>query len=294
MAMTKFILILQLFVLFLMSSCSNVLVYYPEKTTYNHPRDYDINYENFYMVTEDDVALHGWWLTPKEKEGIGTVIHFHSSEKNISFHLNDSRRLVEQGFNVLLFDYRGFGHSDGYPHKSGLKKDGVAAIDFLINREEVDINKIIIFAQAEGAPVALAALEAHGLKPACVVFDNPLYNYEKITEDTIGGLPLGKLVSWPASLLASLDDYSPSKSIRGIYGVPVLICHSENNPVISSEHSLSLYKNAFEPKRLYLTHDGGHLNILKNVQHCQEVVMFMQSCLTQVPATLTQQESPQE
>ena len=53
--MTKFILILQLFILFLMSSCSNILVYYPEKTTYNHPRDYDINYE---VKDSNDNVVH--------------------------------------------------------------------------------------------------------------------------------------------------------------------------------------------------------------------------------------------
>ena len=138
----KLLFIAQLLLMLLMASCSNIIVYYPEKISYDHPRDYDINFENIFLKTSDGVAIHAWWLTPKEMPGKATILYFHSSEKNISFHLNDSRRLVEQGFNVLTFDYRGFGHSDGYPHKSGLMKDGVAAIDYLYDREDIDLNKI--------------------------------------------------------------------------------------------------------------------------------------------------------
>jgi uncharacterized protein len=258
----------------LFSSC-NVLVYYPEKTTYFHPRDYDMNFETVFLHASDGVAVHAWWLKTKVEEPIATVLHFHASDKNISYHLDYSRRLVDKGFNVLVFDYRGFGHSDGIPNKWGLAKDGIAAIDFVLDRSDVDPSKIIVFAQAEGVPVALSALEGHGLKPACIVFESPLYTYQKVTEDTIGDLPMGKLVSWPISLTAGLHDYNPARSLKSIYGTPILICHSENDQVIKSEHALSLYKDATQPKTLYLMPGGGHLALLKYPEGLEMVTSFM-------------------
>ncbi|MCM8532791.1 MAG: alpha/beta hydrolase [Lentisphaeraceae bacterium] len=269
--------ILQLLIitsLVLLTSC-NVLVYHPEKTSYDHPRDYDINYENIFIRTSDNVALHAWWLSPIEQDAKGTIIHFHSSEKNISYHLNDSRRFVEQGYNVLLFDYRGFGHSDGIPNKWGLTKDGLAAINYIVNRDDVDNSKIVIFAQAEGAPIALSALNQYDIKPTCIIFDNPLFTYRKIAEETVEKIPIGKALGLPSYLAASLHDYQPDKDLKATWGVPLLICHSENNDTISSEHSLSIYKNATEPKTLYLTKGAGHLNLLQNKKHFSKITSFI-------------------
>ncbi|MCM8537516.1 MAG: alpha/beta hydrolase [Lentisphaeraceae bacterium] len=266
--------LLMLSALALLTSC-NVLVYHPEKTSYSHPRDFEINYENLFIRTSDNVALHAWWLTPKEGEAKATIIHFHSSEKNISYHLKDSHRFVEQGYNVLLFDYRGFGHSDGIPNKWGLTKDGLAAIDYIINRDDIDNSKLVIFAQAEGAPVALSALDQYDIKPSCIILDNPLFTYRKIAEETVEKVPVGKVLGFPSYLAASFHDYNPDRDLKSTWGIPLLVCHSERNDTISSEHALAIYKNATQPKTLYLTRGAGHLNLLQNKKHFSKITSFI-------------------
>ena len=83
--------------------------------------------ENVFFKTSDGLALHGWFL--KARDARGTVLVLHGNAENISTHASGVLWLVPEGFNVFIFDYRGYGRSEGRPTVAGVHKDADAALE---------------------------------------------------------------------------------------------------------------------------------------------------------------------
>ncbi|MGD8784595.1 MAG: alpha/beta hydrolase, partial [Thioalkalispiraceae bacterium] len=101
------------------------MIFYPYTHLTSTPDDWGIRYEEVLLRTSDDVQLHGWYLPSKSSEQV--VLFFHGNAGNIS-HRGESLRIFhELDFNVLIFDYRGYGQSQGESSEHGLYLDAMAA-----------------------------------------------------------------------------------------------------------------------------------------------------------------------
>ena len=98
------------------------------------------------------MILHGWYI-PGVNEL--TLLWFHGNAGNIGNRLGNIKELHQNvGANIFIFDYRGYGRSQGTPSEEGTYVDGDAAIAYLSSRSDNNPSKIIFFGRSLGAAVA--------------------------------------------------------------------------------------------------------------------------------------------
>lgn len=118
------------------------LFYHPDSTIYYTPAQLNLRHEDVRFVARDGVRLHGWWLPALTPRPLGTIVHFHGNAANISNHILAAYWLPAAGYHVFMFDYRGYGQSEGSPTRRGTIADGHAALDYVLSRPEVDRERL--------------------------------------------------------------------------------------------------------------------------------------------------------
>ena len=196
------------------------------------------------LWSEPGVQLHGWFF-PHSKP-VATLLFCHGNAGNISHRLENAYHLLRTGFQVLLFDYRGYGHSSGEPSEEGLYTDAAAAWAHLAQREDTVGAPRIIFGRSLGGAVAVelaTRVGADGL----------------IIESTFTSIrTLARLVfSFP---LPGLPIKYDSLSKIGRVTMPLLAIHGKRDELIPFADGELLFEAAPEPKTWYPIPGAGHNN----------------------------------
>lgn len=256
--MKKFLGIFIVFIVgvMILTACAQKAFYYPDHEDYGSPTQSGLPYEEVWFHSADGTKLHGWFVPAKgvdsPRNALGTVVHFHGNAQNLSAHWHGIKWLPEQGFNVFLFDYRGYGKSENQsPNQQGLFDDSNAALNYVRQRADVDKNKLLIFGQSLGGTNAIAVVGAGnraGVK--AVAIEATFSSYSDIANDKISG----------AGILLR-NQYSAKNHVANIAPIPLLLLHGTNDGVIAHRHSQILFDLAHEPKHLILIEKGGHLNL---------------------------------
>jgi fermentation-respiration switch protein FrsA (DUF1100 family) len=219
-------------------------VYHPSRTLIATGAELGLPFENVFFETSDGVKLNGWFfpaLTNSTKSSV-TILICHGNAGNISHRLELCRILLDGGVNVFVYDYRGYGLSQGRPSEAGTYKDAQAALEWLKKR---GFNQVVGFGESLGGGVA-----------AELCLREPMSGL--VLQSTFTSVPdIGaELFPWlPVRLLASIKYETRTKlpSIR----VPVLVMHSRDDELIEFHHGEKLFAAANEPK-LFWELKGGH------------------------------------
>lgn len=273
----------------LLAGCDN-LFYYPSRNSFIDPVSIGLPYKDVSFNSLDGTRLHGWFFAPKGgTDGAkATVIHFHGNAENISTHFQAVAWLAREGFNVFVFDYRGYGQSDGEPNKDGIQDDAVAAVRWVRGRPDVDPDRLIFFGQSLGAAIAVhlaAGPEGTGLR--VVVLESGFSSYRAITREKLAASFLTWPFQWPLSLLVS-DRDRPRDDIAKIAPVPVLIIHGTADPVVPYHHAEVLYAAAREPKTLWTIPGAGHTSAFGRYGEIYRprLLAFLNQQLADAPETI--------
>ncbi|BAU58796.2 hydrolases of the alpha/beta superfamily [Halorhodospira halochloris] len=239
-----------------MSGCQRAF-FFPSEEHYWDPKEEGVEYEDVFFKSSDGVKLHGWFLPAQGDETFGTIIHLHGNAQNISTHLVSVWWLPKHGFNVFVFDYRGFGHSEGRPDFSGVHKDAHAALETVINDMEKDPETLLVFGQSIGASIAITSLSLwEGEEPAGLVAETPFACYRQITREVLGSFWLTWPFQYPFSWLVT-DAYSPIDFIHDLQ-MPVLLIAAEKDRTTPPHHAESLYEAASPPRHIWHIEGARH------------------------------------
>jgi len=241
-------------------------LYLPTLTHEAHPGTYGISYEEIKLTTEDGLTLDAWFIDGnKPTSGIDDpplpsmtrllknpiVLFFHGNGGNISHRIQKIRYFVEMGASVLIFDYRGYGKSEGRPNEKGTYQDARAAAAEALLRADGDSSRIFYYAESLGCAVALQT--ALDLPPQALVLDSAFTSTAE----------MGALVfPWLPSRLIVKNRYDNIFKIKNL-GVPLLVLHSSGDDIIPFEMGRRLFEAAPEPKKFVETtgdHNGGFLD----------------------------------
>src|SRR5205823_5699579 len=119
------------------------------------PASAGLAFDELEFATEDGERLHGWWIVGRARSR-GHVLFCHGNAGNIGDRVLNAALLWAAGFDVLLFDYRGYGHSTGRPDEQGTYRDARAALAALVGRPGVDRDRVLHLGESLGGAVALA------------------------------------------------------------------------------------------------------------------------------------------
>jgi fermentation-respiration switch protein FrsA (DUF1100 family) len=214
---------------------------------------------NVYFKTPDGLTLHGWYFRAKEERG--TILICHGNVENLSTHVKLDLWLVDAGFNLFIFDYRGYGRSEGAPDVQGINRDAEAALEtliFTLPRSRQD--NIIVFGKSLGAAVAVytVANSPYKNRVKALVLDSPFASYRGIAREKIAQTVIGWPFQYALSWLIN-EDYSPIKFIKSIAPIPVIIIHGTHDEVVPLHHGRTLYDAAGRPKELWEVTVPGHV-----------------------------------
>lgn len=215
----------------------------PSRAIVATPAEAGLTYEAVTLHTDDGVTLDAWFVpTPRP---LATVIFCHGNAGNISHRLDTLKVLNELGLSTLIFDYRGYGRSQGNPSEKGTYRDGSAAWRYLTEERGVREQEIVLFGRSLGGAVAAHLAEHH--TPAALILES--------TFTSVPDLAATLYPFLPARLLARFR-YDAETSLHAITR-PVLVIHSREDEIIPFEHGRALYAAAREPKRFLELH-GSH------------------------------------
>lgn len=273
----QFVRIIILFILVFLSGCG-AFIFYPEKAHYENRNLEKVNREDIFFQSADGTMLHGWVLTPKDDVPYkGTILHLHGNAQNISTHSGFVLWLVEAGYRAVVFDYRGYGKSEGSPSLNGVHLDGEAAIEKTLSLPGVAEEGFIILGQSLGGAIAIHSLanSPHKPKVKALVLESVFSDYRDIVREKASLFFLFWPLQYPISLTYN-NSYSPVKWIKNVSPVPILILHGTGDPIVPHHHAALLYKAAAEPKTFWSTDPAGHTRSFADPAIRQKLLHFME------------------
>jgi alpha-beta hydrolase superfamily lysophospholipase len=207
-------------------------------------------YEDIWFTTQDDIKLHAWLVPGEPNKPI--VVFFHGNAANISHRVDLLQYFNEMGFSVFIFDYRGFGKSNGQANsEEDLYIDSRGALNYLKSRGW-SASRMIYYGRSMGAAASLQM----GLEfpPAVVVMEAPFTSMSEIAWHTA---PITyALIGW-WSIRARFDNINKIEKLT----TPVVFFQGDKDHIVPVDMAQRLYERANEPKAFYLIPEGGHSNL---------------------------------
>lgn len=270
--------------IFSVTGCANGLFYYPDRIEYMKPGDSGLAYEDVSFESRDGTRLHGWFIPAKDEAWV-TVLHFHGNAGNVSAHLSGVSFLPYKGCNLMMFDYRGYGRSEGKPFRRGVYEDSMAALDYVVSRPDVDPERVVFLGQSLGGANAIAvASQAGDAAVRAVVVDSSFYSYRSIVKDKIGEISVLRWLKSPLSYVMATDSFHSGDLIGTLAPIPVLIIHGTEDKVVPFQHGEKLFERAREPKTFLTVEGGRHISALtvQGYIYQEKVLDFYRTALTGV------------
>ncbi|HXG53288.1 MAG TPA: alpha/beta hydrolase [candidate division Zixibacteria bacterium] len=220
-------------------------IFFPYAEISETPSRYGVSFEDVYFRTEDGLTLNGWFA-PYPRASV-TLLWFHGNAGNIG-HRSEQLKLLHDRIrtHIFIFDYRGYGRSEGSPSEEGTYRDAAAALGHLRSRMEVDPERIVFFGQSLGAAVAteLAARESC----MALILEAPFTSIRDMAEAALPLLPIGSLLR---------TRYETVRRIREVRA-PVLVLHGELDEVVPFAQGRRVFEAAPEPKTFHAIRGSRH------------------------------------
>ena len=157
--------------------------------------------------------------------------------------------LASVGFDVLLFDYRGYGRSSGRPGEEGTYRDARAARDAVLRQQGVEESRVIYLGESLGGAVALSlALES---PPQGIVLQSTFTSVRDVARAHYPFLPRA----------AVPDAYPSLRRIAGL-AAPLLVLHGEDDETVPLAHGRALFEAAKVAKEMRTFPGRGHSDIV--------------------------------
>lgn len=225
------------------------LLFFPDPVLVATPDRLGMAYDEVVFATEDGERLHGWWIPAPRKPARAHVLFLHGNAGNISHRLEHARALREAGFDVFLFDYRGYGRSTGTATVEGTHKDARAARKALLARHGVDPARVVYVGESLGGGVAVGL--AGEAPPLALVLQSTFTSIADMAR-----------LHYPLIPAAVVPDAYPTRRRLESLQVPVLIIHGDRDDIVPLAHGQALHAAARGRKRLEVIRGAGHNDLL--------------------------------
>ena len=248
-------------------------LYCPVREVLYTPEELDLDFEDVVFKTDDGLCLNGWYIPaplearrqnsltgsvqsegslltgPVENSDL-TVLFCHGNGGNMTHRLDSINIFYNLGLSCFIFDYRGYGSSEGKTTEEGTYLDVMAAYKWLTKEKKISPDDIIIFGRSLGG--SIAAQLAAKVEARALIIESAFTSYVDIGRKFYPYMP----VRWFASFSYRTIDYI--KDVR----CPVMVIHSRSDDVVPFEFGLELYEVANEPKEfveIFGSHNDGFL-----------------------------------
>jgi fermentation-respiration switch protein FrsA (DUF1100 family) len=222
------------------------LVFRPSlaEESWNAPIDPDT--QDVTIALPDAAPIHAWWLPPRDPAA-GAVLLAHGNGGNLSHRgqfAADLRHTLGAG--VLMFDYPGYGKSEGKPSEAACYAAAEAAYDWLTTEAKIPGNRIVLLGESLGGGPAVELATRHEHRALVLLF-------------TFTSLPAVAKFHYPWLPTHSFMKYRFDNLAKiGQCRRPVFIAHGTADTVVPYSHGEALFAAANEPKEFLRVDGAGH------------------------------------
>ncbi len=227
----------------------NQLFYFPTHDEPATPAAWGLKFENIRFHSADGTPLDGWWIARRGTTAKGTIMFSHGNAGSMGHHLGFVAWLAEAGYDVMMYDYRGFGKSGGSVDRRGMVDDVKAAFAQAVKRSGPKSGRLISYGHSLGGAKSVTALGESPVRGLhAVVIDGAFASYQAMAR-VIGGRLGESLVT---------DELAPKDFVAKLSPVPLLVVHGSRDEVVPVSEGLQLFKSARQPKTLFEVEGGRH------------------------------------
>lgn len=228
-------------------SCTRVF-YQPDRYLYSLPQREGYLVSEIPFRSKDGTLLYGWHL-PTQKPLRGTIVFFHGNAQNISAHYLNLAWITEEGYQLFIFDYRGYGQSQGVPAPLRVIEDGAAALEraWKIHQDSKS-KRFVVIGQSLGGAIAPRSVAQFSRRSevSLMVLDSTFVSYPEVANQ----LMRTTWLTWPLSPLAYVlvsDEASPLNPLRE-WNQPLLVIHDRYDTVVSFKSGVRVFQEAMNAK----------------------------------------------
>ncbi len=216
-------------------------VWIPRDDLIATPEAVGLTFEDVYFETTDNVKLHGWYLPSDFPRA--SLLFCHGNGGNLSYRTESLRQLQSLNLDIFIFDYRGYGQSEGTLSEEGTYNDALAAHQWLFKKNPNQA--MIIYGRSLGGNIA--ADLATRVNADALILESAFTCVADMGRELFPFLPV--------RLLNTIEYDALSKMMK--IRMPTLIIHSRDDDIVPYHHGQTLYAAALPPKEL-LTISGSH------------------------------------
>lgn len=220
----------------------------PEFYKNNQILEKDFTIKSFYFKTKEGRKLNAWLLKSTKEKPKASVFALHGNATNINVHHQNFADLTKNGFQIFIFDYSGFGFSEGNSTRKNALEDAFSAFDFFENLDEIKNTPKIIYGQSFGGNLAIPVATKNQSKIEGLVVEGTFMNLKNIANSVIPVLG-GFVIS---------NNYNNKQNLKN-FKKPILIVHSKEDRIVNFKLGKQIFKNANQPK-VFLEIDKPHIN----------------------------------
>jgi fermentation-respiration switch protein FrsA (DUF1100 family) len=225
------------------------LIYHPDRPWASRPQLgalAALGVREIALETGEGLTLHSWYRPPPDRAPV--ILYCHGNGGHIGYRAERLVYFAEEGYGVLMLEYRGYGGNPGQPSEKGLYADGAAGLDFL-GRQGITPDRIVLYGESLGGAVAVRLALLY--RPAALVLECPFTSLVDIGRLRYPFLPVRLL----------LRDRFDLHSRIGEVTAPVLVLHGERDGIVPVAHGRAVLAAACEPKEGWFAAEAGHMNL---------------------------------
>ena len=224
------------------------LLYFPERRILETPANAGLDHRELTIATADGERLHGWWIAARA-DRLGHLLLCHGNAGNIGDRVLHAELLTAAGFDVLLFDYRGYGRSTGSASEDGTYRDARAAFETLREQPDVDPDRVLYLGESLGGAVALDLALAHPPGGLALM-------------SAFAGIRDMARLHYPFVPATLVPDAYPVRTRIGRLKAPLLVLHGDRDDIVPLAQGQTLFDAAPEPKRMHVFEGLGHNDLV--------------------------------
>ena len=235
----------------------NFFLFHPSKDMVIEPAkiagyktDYGAEVLQMKFVSKNGKKLHAWYIKVPDSETTYLVSHGNAGNLTYRYHVFDV--LLASGGSVFIYDYQGYGLSEGDSDDLTIIDDGVSAYDFMVSNLKIPKDQIIGYGESLGCAVTTKIMEKRPLK--AVILQSPFATLVGAAKDKIHWTRLYPDWMFSQNHLNNVDAYRKKHP-------PLLLIHGDTDWVLKSNYSRHIFKQAIEPKDIFIIPNLGHNNL---------------------------------
>jgi fermentation-respiration switch protein FrsA (DUF1100 family) len=243
-------------------------MYAPTNDLYLNPKRLQLQQEEITYLSQGK-KIHGWLFHQNTmKETKGFILFFHGNGQNRSSHYLALTWLLDHGYDYFIFDYQGYGESEGKPSPEATVQDGVESLRWFFQKSKEDRYKnssLLVFAQSLGGAVALRSLAEFSISnkvPSSLkwlILDSTFISYQRAATGILSNHWLTFLFQPLGPILIS-DTWSPKNHLSQLPKLNFLVMHGDHDQMIDIQLGKELYQELPQPKKWLQFSGGNHIN----------------------------------